>query len=538
MQVTDNNRLVSIIVKVILTSVFVCLVFIKSNKFNNEYSDPRFYIFIISILFLIVLKLLFEKKIKQLSYSFFSPLQLQLFFLVGSFEALFCLLQFLNLAESGSDYIHVTGSFENSAGTISVLSLLFPLGLHFFTQTKGAIRNIIVAQMTIYILAVFICESRTGILALIVSSIAFFLYGYPSFRSKLININIILIAIIVTVVLSILLYNWKRDSADGRLLVWMVSLGMIKEHPLFGFGFHGFEANYMDYQAQFFINHPDSVYDMLADNIQHPFNEYLYILVNWGIIGLCIALIIMMLLIYAIIQRHDDLAPVWIAILAALMILCLFSYPFHYVSVWFIMFYIIAYVLKGFLLNNVLVSIRVPSVIVCLVALYFVLCNIRDDMRWKVVEQKSLEGYTVSMLKYYEILYTKQRHNAMFLYNYAAELNICGLYEESLKIINECRHKFDDYDVRLMVADNYANLGDTASALYEYQQAAAMVPCRFIPLYKMMELYDTYGDDERTDSLARLIMDKPVKIPSTDIRRIKSAAAIHLSLPYNSNSQK
>ena len=75
MQVTDNNRLVSIIVKVILTSVFVCLVFIKSNKFNNEYSDPRFYIFIISILFLIVLKLLFEKKIKQLSYSFFSPLQ-------------------------------------------------------------------------------------------------------------------------------------------------------------------------------------------------------------------------------------------------------------------------------------------------------------------------------------------------------------------------------------------------------------------------------------------------------------------------------
>ena len=38
-----------------------------------------------------------------------------------------------------------------------------------------------------------------------------------------------------------------------------------------------------------FSEHPDSPYVMLADNIAHPFNEYLLLTVNYGLVGLFVA---------------------------------------------------------------------------------------------------------------------------------------------------------------------------------------------------------------------------------------------------------
>lgn len=38
------------------------------------------------------------------------------------------------------------------------------------------------------------------------------------------------------------LYHFKAASADGRLLIWKVTMQMVKEKPLAGFGSHGFRA--------------------------------------------------------------------------------------------------------------------------------------------------------------------------------------------------------------------------------------------------------------------------------------------------------
>ena len=46
----------------------------------------------------------------------------------------------------------------------------------------------------------------------------------------------------------------------------------------------------MDYQAAYFEKHPNSRFALLADNVKHPFNEYLSITVQFGLIGLLILL--------------------------------------------------------------------------------------------------------------------------------------------------------------------------------------------------------------------------------------------------------
>lgn len=50
----------------------------------------------------------------------------------------------------------------------------------------------------------------------------------------------------------------------------------------------------MTFQEQYFAKHHNSPYKDLADNITHPFNEYLLILTNYGILGLSILLIVIL----------------------------------------------------------------------------------------------------------------------------------------------------------------------------------------------------------------------------------------------------
>ena len=48
-----------------------------------------------------------------------------------------------------------------------------------------------------------------------------------------------------------------------------------------------------------------------------------------------------------------------------------------------------------------------------------------------------------------------------------------------------------------------------------------MCPCRFIPLYRMFEVYKEMGDEERYRSMAQVIIAKPVKVQSSIVRQIK-----------------
>lgn len=97
----------------------------------------------------------------------------------------------------------------------------------------------------------------------------------------------------------------KKDSADGRLLIWKCSWEMIKDSPVYGHGINSFRTHYMDYQAHYFEQHPDSKYSMLADNVLCPFNEYLAVLVNFGFLGFFILLAFIFFLLFAIINNPE-----------------------------------------------------------------------------------------------------------------------------------------------------------------------------------------------------------------------------------------
>lgn len=130
-----------------------------------------------------------------------------------------------------------------------------------------------------------------------------------------------------------------------------------------------------------------------------------------------------------------------------------------------------------------------------------------------------------SIMSYYGKLYPHMKRNHLFLYNYAAEQNICGLYDESLQTVMESQKKLNDYDTQLLLADNYVNLGDSAMAVAAYTIAHYMIPNRFAPLYCLMEFYNSCGDSAKALNYANQILEKPEKVPSETINDMKIKSA-------------
>jgi tetratricopeptide (TPR) repeat protein len=72
-----------------------------------------------------------------------------------------------------------------------------------------------------------------------------------------------------------------------------------------------------------------------------------------------------------------------------------------------------------------------------------------------------------------------------------------------------------------MLADNYRQTQQYKEAEQHYINASNMCPVKFMPLHQLVEVYDETGHREEALSLARKIIDKEVKRPSSTVSVIK-----------------
>ena len=110
----------------------------------------------------------------------------------------------------------------------------------------------------------------------------------------------------------------------------------------------------------------------------------------------------------------------------------------------------------------------------------------------------------------------------LFLYNYGAVLHKMRFWQQSIIELNRCAQKLDDSYVQLILADNYKQLKQYDHAERCLLQASHMCPNRFLPLYYLVNLYQEIGRSDEAIALAQRIVEKPVKIPSYTINKIKA----------------
>jgi hypothetical protein len=423
-------------------------------------------------------------------------------------------------------------SFDNTAGFVVSISCGLPFCFYLFSCNQKWIRVLAVSSASCIILAVIISGSRSGILAIVCCGGCFY---WNNIKLKICRYkrNIRFLVFLLFFIFLVSLYFMKKDSADGRILIWHCTYELFKNKPLLGYGVDGFTANYMLSQADFFMHNSQHHFEILADNVKHPFNEFLKLGVEQGLIG--IFFIFFVILWYIRVKKKNNLnqrRKVALSFLLSLGIFANFSYPLNYPFVWIGIILSIVILFNG--IQYMSFNLRIRHIrmylyfLICFIIFYNAILFTCAQIKWMHLIKQSVFKETNELIVQYENLKPILKNEPIFFYNYARDLFERGRYEESIQNLSICREKFNDTDVLLLLAENCMKLKNYVEAERILLLTSYMCPNRFIPLYKLVLLYDYTGNYLCAKRNAQIIIDKKIKVQSSVVYDIKKEMLIYL----------
>jgi len=181
----------------------------------------------------------------------------------------------------------------------------FEAGNHQKNLMHDIVNYLAVIALISIILVLPASRSRAAWLAVLGASGYLFAIKYKDYFKKWFNLSFAIKFSLIIFTVAILssgltgVYLMKKNSADGRLLVWKITANMIADHPVTGTGMDGFKAYYMDYQAEYFRQNPDSDEAVVAGDANYAFNELLQQTSEHGFVGGFLLVLVIMTAIFA-----------------------------------------------------------------------------------------------------------------------------------------------------------------------------------------------------------------------------------------------
>ncbi|SUE33513.1 O-antigen ligase family protein [Rikenella microfusus] len=414
----------------------------------------------------------------------------------------------------------VAGNLSNPAGYAASLVVGLPFCLTWeVPDRQGKVLKTVCS--TLVLSAICLSGSRAGIIS------GGFILGVFLWKTVAMSAKwrrvIGSTSIIMGAVVGCILFSWKQDSAMGRILIWKISGGMVVEAPVWGRGAGSFQADYMTCQADFFKANPDSKYAQVAGNVFHPFNEFLLLSIEFGLVGL----LLVSLILFPVVRNIciSGFNPFSTCIAAIALFSC-FSYPVHYAYVCIVLAFCLGNVqLKPlFWLKIRRIGLFVLGGLSAMILFFCLAKDVEYEYQWNRIREGTLSGKAPELMEQYRLLYQKWNYNPRFLYHYGVTLNYIGLHRASNDILAQCSEVYNSYDLQMLMGNNYYAEGKWDLALSHYAKASQMCPNRFRPLYMQIMVYDHRQEYDSAAQLARELLVKPVKIPSDEIRQMQSEA--------------
>jgi|GEM_PF-888538 len=454
----------------------------------------------------------------------------------------------------GYDLSDIIGIFNNSGIFGGFISIVFVItfGLFFYKPHAAVIKYVrlltVLKLFSGLVLFLFLVQlistnSRASWLAAIVG-VSFFICSYYGLFRSMSELTIIrkwIFIAISSIVLGGLIvgfYNLKKDSADGRILIWRVSAEMIKDKPLFGHGLNGFQAKYMDYQAEYLKEHPNSSFGYLADNNQFAFNEFVRIWVEQGVVGLISYLLLLYMLFFYKTKFENNLnVSVLRSAFITFITFGLFSYPmaiyqFKIMSVLFIA------LLSSSVINEKncysyhfsgLYRIKqgwvlFTPVVVFFVCAYFLFQFTSVIRKYDLATKKwnsaliSFNNYdTVSSITSFKSVYPLLKNNGIFLSTYGKALYRLYKYQEAIPILQRANKQLSSATNYIELGECYQSNGEYANAEKAWIKASFMIPAAFTPHYNLAKMYIQIGKITEAKQVANYLLRKEVKIRSPEL---------------------
>ena len=436
-------------------------------------------------------------------------------------------LQYSGLLNTQNEEYRVLGPFYNPAPygcMISVFSSVIATVLieNKLLQLKKKIKYFSWAVFTLSIPVLVFANSRASWLALFTAILFAFFHKHKSALIKMsVSKKVILfvIALIVSFSIFSFLYDLRSESIKGRILIWKISFKMIEDKPLFGFGNNGFEANYMNYQAEFFKSNKGTEQEkILADNIRMAYNEPLRITVEYGIFGLLLySLVIYLVLIKT--KNKNLVLVVSKSVLIVLLVFGLFSYPNQIFSIQAVAIIALGCLINTRKLKTIRLSIRTFSIrllnasIVLLLMLFMTFIFNQHKAYFKFQELLSPQNYlndkkVLVKLKGLEKPLSK---DALFLYYYClilGEKRKNSLLLEKMQLLERLSPTSSAY---VLKGDCFSDIDRNEDAEKAYLKAYYMVPSLQLARTKLAMLYKKQGKVTQAKALAEEVLSEKVK---------------------------
>lgn len=457
----------------------------------------------------------------------------------GAMEALHALGQIAGIYPSNHSLFILTGTFYNPGPYSGYLAAVLPIALFRMLVSNGKKDRLSVVQyyFSMCVLLLICCVlpagmSRAAWFASLISCGYVVLRVYrvkvKSFVSK--HKYAVSGVLIVGALLASSAYFMKRDSADGRLLIWKITSQAIVSSPWGEENGRTFSAIYGDAQERYFANCEYSESEVwVAGTPDFAFNEFLQIAVEHGI-WVSVLFVTVLLVLLKIAGSRKQLAGID-GCLVSLMVFACFSYPLHIpaiVSVWLLTLVVLCG--EGLIMikrKRNAVAVLLPVVVAGLTAsmdMYGIYSERTRAVReWMPVRVLYHSGAFNAAAEEYGKLYDKMSWNKDFCFEYGRTLYKAGSYNDAEEVLLKAMAVSGDPMILNMLGRNAQENGEYEKAEMYLLRSTRRLPERVYPHYLLVKLYaePEYFDRVKLIREAECVLNVEPKVNSTAIREMR-----------------
>lgn len=429
------------------------------------------------------------------TYRFFTEWQVYPFLILGYTEIIIGALQLSGLYSSYHPEYPFTGSFYNPGPYACYLAVLLPIAVFAFKNINHKLTSRM-AQWLGTGMALFCAIlipaslSRTAIIAGgIGTAIAF----WDEMKAFLTKYHATYVIGTLLAVLSVAggLYAIKKDSADGRLVMWKVARQAAAEAPLTGVGWDNVAGVYGEAQEQYFESGRGSEEEMMvADAPEYVFNEYLQVAIAFGPL-VAIGMVILMAVAFIVAFRNGNEGIA--GSIAATALVMSASYPLQFP----------------------LFTITISLILIA---------------AWKSTYSTTvrISGITLTVLACVLLLTHTPKTDVRTEFECGLSLHRSRDYRKSNSIMLPLCDRSSDPMILNIIGKNYQSLGMPDSAEFYFRKSTFRCPNRMYPHYLLMLLYSDSLSFDRDRCLheANTILTMPVKIPSPAVDEMREKASL------------
>ncbi len=336
------------------------------------------------------------------------------------------------------------------------------------------------------------------------------------------------IAAFIFIAFAYIMLFYKPNSTSGRILIYKVSYKMFADNPVFGIGFGEFKIQYNKYQAAYFTEHSiNSSEAILADNTYYAFNDFYQFIIENGIVGFLLLVIIALLFLNRLRQlkltnKERPLTTASSASLLSILVSALFSYPLQVFPI-ISQFILCLALVNSFDINDKKIY-KLPrnksrfykafiitiSTIITIHLLFFFRYKNKSSQAFEL----SRSGYKAEAIAKYKELSSSYLMEGNDLFEYSRELYYSNQLLEAKKVLNVAKKYYSSNEIYKLSASIEMDLKNYKTAETDLKTAIYMIPNRMQPRLNLVNFYLEHNDSKNAHFWANSIVNMPVKIPS------------------------